>query len=255
MSQPTPSEPLGIAGSGAIACGIATVAGRATLWARSDESAERARAKLPAEVEITTDLNGLSDCGIVVESVAEELEVKRPLLGELNDLLGDQALIATSTSSLSIEELAEASGRPERFAALHVFNPVHKMELVELAFPERAAGETHERMRALCESIGKTAVEVPPEPGFVVNRLLFPYLFSAVELMEAQDLEPDAVDTCMKLGAAHPLGPLALLDLVGLDVSAAIGDAIGAQVPARVREMVAEGKLGRKSGAGFYVYG
>ncbi len=110
-------------------------------------------------------------------------------------------------------------------------------------------------MRALCESIGKTAVEVPREPGFVVNRLLFPYLFSAVELMEAQDLEPDAVDTCMKLGAAHPLGPLALLDLVGLDISAAIGDAIGAEVPARVREMVAEGKLGRKSGAGFYVYG
>src|SRR5829696_8751000 len=230
MSQPMPSEPLGIAGSGAIGCGLAEVAGEAVVWARSADSAERARARLPGEVRVTTELTDLAG------------------------LLGEEALLATSTSSLSVEALAEASGRPERFAALHVFNPVDKMELVQLAFPERALPDTHERMRALCESLGKTPVEVPPEPGFVVNRLLFPYLFSAVELMEAQRLEPDAVDTCMKLGAAHPLGPLALLDLVGLDVSAAIGDAIGADVPARVREMVSDGKLGRKTGTGFYSY-
>ena len=249
-----PSEPLGIAGSGAIGCGLAEVAGEAVVWARSVDSAERARARLPGEVRVTTELSDLAACAIVVESVAEELDVKRPLLTELGGQLGEDALLATSTSSLSVEALAEASGRPERFAALHVFNPVDKMELVELAFPERALPDTHERMRALCESLGKTPVEVPPEPGFVVNRLLFPYLFSAVELMEAQRLEPYAVDTCMKLGAAHPLGPLALLDLVGLDVSAAIGDAIGADVPARVREMVSDGKLGRKTGTGFYSY-
>lgn len=254
MSQPTPSERLGIAGSGAIACGLANVAGQATLWARSDDSAQRARAKVPHGVEVTTELGDLVGCGIVVEAVVEELEVKKPLLAELGGLLGPETLLTTSTSSLAVSELAEASGRPERFAALHVFNPVDKMDLVELAYPEEATRETHLRTRALCESIGKTAVEVPPEPGFVVNRLLFPFLFSAVELMAAHDLDVEVVDTCMKLGAAHRMGPLALLDLVGLDVAAAIGDAIGAEVPARLRELVAEGHLGRKSGEGFYSY-
>lgn len=254
MSQPTPSEPLGIAGSGAIACGIARVAGQATLWARSEESAERTRAKVGDGITVTTDLNDLASCGIVVEAVAEEMGAKRTLLTELGRVLGPEVLMATVTSSLPVSELAEASGHPQRFAALHVFNPVHRMELVELAFPDAAVPDTHERMRALCESIGKTAVEVPCVPGFVVNRLLFPYLFSAVSLMEEQGLDPKAVDTCMHLGAHHPLGPLALLDLVGLDVSVAIADAIGIEVPARVREMAADGKLGRKSGAGFYEY-
>ena len=255
MSQPTPYEPLGIVGSGAIACGLAKVAGSATLWARSEDSAERASAKLPAEVEVTTELSDLAGCGIVVETVAEELGVKQPILSEVHEHLRPEALLATTTSSLDVQALAEASGRADRFAALHVFNPVQRMELIELAFPEQASDDTRRRMHALCESLGKTAVEVPCVPGFVVNRLLFPYLFSAVELMEAQGLEPNAVDTCMHLGAHHPIGPLGLLDLVGLDISVAIAEAIGIEVPARVRDMVAEGKLGRKSGAGFYVYG
>jgi 3-hydroxyacyl-CoA dehydrogenase len=254
MSQPTPYEPLGILGSGAIACGLAKVAGSATLWARSEDSAQRASAKLPSEVEVTTDLKDLAGCGIVVETVAEELGVKQPLLSEVGSHLRPDTLLATTTSSLDVQALAEASGRPDRFGALHVFNPVQRMELIELAFPDQASPDTRRRMHALCESMGKTAVEVPCVPGFVVNRLLFPFLFSAVELMEAQGLEPKAVDTCMHLGAHHPIGPLGLLDLVGLDISVAIGDAIGAEVPARVREMVAEGKLGRKSGAGFYRY-
>jgi 3-hydroxybutyryl-CoA dehydrogenase len=255
MSQPTPFEPLGIVGSGAIACGLAKAAGSATLWARSEDSAERASAKVPAEVDVTTALEDLCGCGIVVETVAEELGVKQPLLAEVNGHLRPDALLATTTSSLDVQALAEASGRPDRFAAFHVFNPVQRMELIELAFPEQASPDTRRRMHALCESIGKTAVEVPCVPGFVVNRLLFPYLFAAVELMEEQGLEPNAVDTCMHLGAHHPIGPLGLLDLVGLDIAVAIGDAIDARVPARVREMVAEGKLGRKSGAGFYPYG
>ena len=112
-----------------------------------------------------------------------------------------------------------------------MFNPVPKMELVELAFPPAASEQTRERARALCEALGKTAVEVPDTAGFVVNRLLFPYLFEAVRLMERTGLEPEAIDTCMRLGAGHPLGPLALLDLVGLDVAAAIGRSIGAEVP------------------------
>jgi 3-hydroxyacyl-CoA dehydrogenase len=153
-----------------------------------------------------------------------------------------------------VSSLAHASGRPERFAALHVFNPVEKMELVELCFPPEASEGTRDFFRDLCRRFEKTAVEVPDSAGFVVNRLLFPYLFDAVRLLERGGLDAEAVDTCMKLGAGHPLGPLALLDFVGLDVSAAIGESIGADVPERVRELVAAGKLGRKSGEGFFVY-
>ena len=203
---------------------------------------------------VVTDLGELSGCSVVVEAVIEDSSVKNDLSRELDGLLGDDAVLATTTSSLSVQELAQASGRPDRFAGLHVFNPVPKMDLVELAFPEEASEDTRRRMRALCEALGKTLVEVPDMPGFVVNRLLFPYLFNAVRLLDDNGLDPKAIDTCMKLGAAHPMGPLALLDFVGLDVAAAIGEAIGEPVPARVRELVAEGRLGKKAGAGFYEY-
>jgi 3-hydroxyacyl-CoA dehydrogenase len=127
------------------------------------------------------------------------------------------------------------------------------MELVELAFPPEVSDDTRSRLRAFCEHLDKTAIEVPDVPGFVVNRLLFPYLFSAVAMVE-QGASPEAVDACMKLGAGHPMGPLALLDFVGLDVAIAIGESIGAEVPPRVRELADAGCLGKKSGAGFYDY-
>ena len=205
-------------------------------------------------LEVTTDRARLAGCTFVVEAIAEDLAAKAGVLAELGDELGDDAVLATTTSSLSIAELATASARPDRFAGLHVFNPVERMELVELAFPEAAAPATRERARALCERLGKTPIEVPDVPGFVVNRLLFPYLFDAVRLVEETGLEPRAVDDCMRLGTGQPMGPLALLDLVGLDVACAIGEAIGADVPARVRELVAAGALGRKAGRGFYQY-
>ncbi|HEX2086932.1 MAG TPA: 3-hydroxyacyl-CoA dehydrogenase family protein [Solirubrobacteraceae bacterium] len=249
------AERLGIVGGGAIACGIARVAaehGDVVLWARSEESAERAAEKAPDDVTVTTDLAELEGSEVVVEAIAEDLEAKRELYGRLPPL--DGALVCTTTSSLSVNELASASGRAERFFGLHVFNPVHKMELVELAFPDAATEDTRQRARALCARLGKTAVEVPDVPGFVVNRLLFPYLFSAVRLLEETGLEPEAIDTCMRLGAGHPMGPLALLDLVGLDVSVAIGESIGTEVPARVRRLAEEGALGRKAGRGFYAY-
>jgi 3-hydroxyacyl-CoA dehydrogenase len=169
-------------------------------------------------------------------------------------VLPESTLVASTTSSLSVAALAAASGRPDRFAALHVFNPVERMPLVELCFPAEATAATRELFRDLCERLEKTVVEVPDSSGFVVNRLLFPYLFDAVRLIEAGGLDAEAVDTCMKLGAGHPMGPLRLLDFVGLDVSAAIGEQLGAEIPARVRELIAEGKLGRKSGEGFYRY-
>ena len=128
------------------------------------------------------------------------------------------------------------------------------MKLVELVFPQDAAEQTRERAKALCDALGKTSVEVPDIPGFVVNRLLFPYLFSAVDLMSQTGVAPEDVDTCMTLGAGMPMGPVALLDFVGLDVAEAIGDAIGANVPPKLRELVREGELGRKTRRGFYAY-
>jgi 3-hydroxybutyryl-CoA dehydrogenase len=246
---------LGIAGSGAIACGLARAAGAShevVLWARSEGSKHRACAKVEDAATVVTELSELAGCPVVVEAVSEDAETKRELYGLLAGVLDGDAVLATTTSSLSVAELAEASGRPDRFGALHVFNPVDKMKLVELSFPDGATEETRRRLRELCVRLDKTAVEVPDAAGFVVNKLLFPYLFDAVRLLERNGLSPEAIDTCMKLGAGHPIGPLALLDFVGLDVAAAIGESIGTEIPDRVRELIDEGRLGRKAGAGFY---
>ena len=249
---------LGIAGSGAIACGLARAAAgthEVVLWARSNGSRDRACACVEDGAEVVTDLPELAGCAVIVEAIAEELDAKRGLLERLGELLPEETVLATTTSSLSVAELAAASGRADRFGALHVFNPVERMELVELSFPVEASAQTRLTLHGLCDALGKTAVEVPDSAGFVVNKLLFPYLFDAVRLLELGGIEPESIDTCMKLGAGHPMGPLALLDFVGLDVAVAIGESIGADVPARVHELVAEGRLGRKAGAGFYDYG
>lgn len=267
------NEKLGIAGSGTIACGLAAVASQSTeviLWARSPESANRAQISVEkscgrmaeqgadaGRVRFATDIDALKEASYVVEAIVEDHGSKSALLADLNELTHHEAgnaILATTTSSLSIEELALASGQPERFVGLHVFNPVPRMELIELVFPAEASEETRERTHALCQSLGKTAVEVPDTPGFVVNRLLFPYLFSAVELLVETDLDPAAIDKCMTLGAGMPMGPIALLDFVGLDVAKAIGQEIGAAVPERVEELVAKGFLGRKTRRGFYQY-
>jgi 3-hydroxybutyryl-CoA dehydrogenase len=248
---------LGIVGSGAIASGLARAAAEhheVVAWARSEKSAERARTQTMTDALVVTELDDLGGCNIVVEAVTEDPAIKADIHRRLGELLPPETLIATTTSSLSVADLARASGRPDRFAALHVFNPVEKMKLVELSFPEEATAETKLELHRLCERLQKTAVEVPDAAGFVVNKLLFPYLFDAVRLLERNGIEPEAIDTCMKLGAGHPMGPLALLDFVGLDVASAIGESIGAEVPDRVRELIAEGKLGRKSGEGFYRY-
>jgi 3-hydroxybutyryl-CoA dehydrogenase len=263
-------ERLGIAGSGAIACGLAATAaqhGDVLLWARSATSAERARGTVAKwcgklserpiadRVTIVDDLAALRDATFLVEAVAEDHDAKAGVLAQLGRHGGDDAILATTTSSLSVSKLAAETGRADRFVGLHVFNPVPKMDLIELAYAPQADGEVRARALALCAALGKTAVEVPDIAGFVVNRLLFPYLFSAVELMQQTDLSPRAIDQCMQLGAGHPMGPLALLDYVGLDVSKAIGEAIGSPIPARVEQLVAEGHLGKKTGRGFHDYG
>jgi 3-hydroxybutyryl-CoA dehydrogenase len=261
----TVSERIGIAGGGAIASGLACVAaehGQVVLWARRADAATARVEKLiekrggvgAGNVAISDDLDSLHDATFIVEAIAEEHDAKSALLRTLGGSATNGTILATTTSALSVTALAEASGRPHAFVGLHVFNPVAKMELIELVFPPAADAHTRERTRALCASLGKTAVEVPDTPGFVVNRLLFPYLFDAVALLEQTGLEPRAIDDCMRMGAGHPMGPLALLDYVGLDVSAAIGRLIGVEVPARVQAMIAAGELGKKAGKGFYAY-
>jgi 3-hydroxyacyl-CoA dehydrogenase len=189
----------------------------------------------------------------------EELDAKAELIKTL-DQACPNADLATTTSSLGIGDISGKAGVP-RLYGLHVFNPVPRMALVEVCIPSGPATDAREKALAWCAALGKTAVEVPDQAGFVVNRLLFPYLFDAVRLMERTGMEAGEVDTCMKLGAGHPMGPLALLDFVGLDVSEAIGDALYGdssepthKPPGLLVEMVGEGKFGRKSGEGFYTY-
>jgi 3-hydroxybutyryl-CoA dehydrogenase len=267
-------EAPGIAGSGAIATGLAAVSTTTAdtiLLARSEASAWRAEEKAvaacakiegadPSRLRVTTDPADLGECDVVVESVIEELGPKGEVLSAVAAACPN-ADLATTTSSLGIGEIAEASGTKERLFGLHVFNPVPRMKLVEVCFPDGIGDGTREKALAWCAALGKTAVEVPDQAGFVVNRLLFPYLFDAVRMIERTGLEAGEVDTCMKLGAGHPMGPLALLDFVGLDVAEAIGDALYAdsseaahRPPGLMVEMVGEGKLGRKSGEGFYAY-
>ena len=230
-------------------------------------SAERARttvcktcAKLtdevldPDRVRIVTELEALGEATFLVEAVVEHHGSKAAVLDELASHAAPDTVFATTTSSLSIAELAKATGHPDRFVGFHVFNPVTRMQLVELAFPEEANSHTRQRARALCDALGKTAVEVPDVPGFVVNRLLFPYLFNAVELLAETGMAPEDIDTCMSLGTGAPMGPLALLDLIGLDVSESIGQTMGINVPAKLSELVQAGALGRKGKHGFYRY-
>ncbi len=272
MSTQQGYESPGIAGSGAIATGLAAVStttSETILLARSEASAWRAEeeavaacAKIegaePSRLRVTTDPADLAGCDVIVEAVVEELDAKGELLMRIDAACPD-ADLATTTSSLGIGQIAVAAGTP-RLYGLHVFNPVPRMQLVEVCIPDGAAA-SRERALAWCAALGKTAVEVPDQAAFVVNRLLFPYLFDAVRMVERTGLEAGEVDTCMKLGAGHPMGPLALLDFVGLDVAEAIGDALYAdsneaahRPPGLLVEMIGEEKLGRKTGAGFYTY-
>jgi 3-hydroxybutyryl-CoA dehydrogenase len=272
MSSNQGYESPGIAGSGAIATGLAAVStttAETILLARSDASAWRAEEKVvaacakiegaePSRLRVTTDPADLAECDVVVEAIVEEVKAKGELLARIVAACPN-ADLATTTSSLSVAEIAAAAGTDKLFG-LHVFNPVPRMQLVEVCIPDGAAG-SREQALAWCAALGKTAVEVPDQAGFVVNRLLFPYLFDAVRMLERTGMDASEVDACMKLGAGHPMGPLALLDFIGLDVAEAIGDALYAdsseaahKPPGLMIEMIGAEKLGRKSGAGFYSY-
>jgi 3-hydroxybutyryl-CoA dehydrogenase len=279
-------ERIGIVGSGIMGSGVAEVAAKAgidvVLRSRKQETADamvaglgKSLAKQVAKgrldeaeasavegrVTATSDLDALADCDLVLESVVEDLGVKKELFTELDRIVTAGAILASNTSTLPVIELAVATERPDRVCGVHFFNPAPAMSLVELVRTLVTSDETVAEARAFAEACGKEPVEVADRAGFIVNALLFPYLNNAVRMLENGTANRDDIDAAMKGGCNFPMGPLALLDLVGLDTSLAILDALYDEfrdpnyspVP-RLRRMVAAGHLGRKSGRGFYDY-
>lgn len=212
-----------------------------------------------ARVFPTLNRADLADCDIVIEAIAEDVTLKRALFAELDALCAPHTLFVSNTSSIPIHQLAQATTRPDRVAGFHFFNPVPLMQLIELVSTPFTSAETRGTLHAVGQQLGKTVVDVKDESGFIVNRLLIPYLFDAVRLFDAGVADRDAIDTAMKLGCGYPMGPLMLLDVIGLDTAVAIGDVLAREfndphlaAPESLKAMVAAGKLGRKSGGGFY---
>jgi 3-hydroxybutyryl-CoA dehydrogenase len=212
-------------------------------------------------ITATRHLGELASCDLVIESVVEDLPTKRQLFAELERIVKPSAILATNTSTLPVVELAMATQRPDQVCGIHFFNPATQMRLVEVVRPITASDDTIKAAMAFATTCGKEAIEVVDRAGFVVNALLFPYLNNAVRMFEHGTASVEDIDTAMCHGCNFPLGPFALLDLVGLDTSVAILDALYAEsrdpnvAPApTLRRKVAAGQLGRKSGAGFYVY-
>jgi 3-hydroxybutyryl-CoA dehydrogenase len=277
---------LGIVGSGIMGSGIAEVAAKAgvevVLRSRQQSSAdamlaalekslakqvergkleEAAAKEIAARVSATDDLKALADCDLVLESVVEDLDVKKALFQELDGIVKAGGILATNTSTLPVVELAMVTGRPDLVCGIHFFNPAPAMSLVEVIAPMTASAETVDAAKAFATACGKDVVEVKDRAGFIVNALLFPYLNNAVRMLEAGTASRDDIDTAMKGGCNFPMGPLALLDLVGLDTSLSILDALYAEfrdpnyaAMPLLRRMVTAGQLGRKCGLGFYDY-
>jgi len=242
----------------------ATIAGLERSLARQVDKGKLSasdRDAIASRVRATSDLGELAGADLVIESVVEELDVKKHLFRELDRLLEPGAILATNTSTLPVVDLAMETNRPELVCGIHFFNPAPIMALVEIVRPLTASDETIQAAKAFAEACGKEPVEVKDQAGFIVNHLLFPYLNNAVRLLEQGVASRDDIDTAMRGGCNFPMGPFSVLDLVGLDTSLAILDALYeefrdphyAAVPL-LRRMVTAGRLGRKSGLGFYDY-
>jgi len=288
MPDNTPANftKVGICGSGTMGAGLAEVVARAGInvivRSRSTEAAEAMLAtvtsnlakqvakgkmtedemsKVLAHVRITTSLADLADCDLVIESIIEDLAAKQQLFTELDTIVNKSAILATNTSTLAVFDLARMTQRSDRVCGIHFFNPAVVMPLVEIIKPITTSDETIARVVAFVKACGKDGVHVLDRAGFIVNALLFPYLNNAVRMLEEGTASIEDIDTAMKGGCNFPMGPFALLDLVGLDTSVSILDALYAEfnddnyeTRPSLRRLVAEGKLGRKTRQGFYTY-
>lgn len=202
-----------------------------------------------------------ADCDLIIEAITEDMNLKCSFWKTMNSVCKPETIFATNTSSLSVTEMATASQRPDRFLGLHFFNPVPVMKLVEVIRALQTSDAVYETAFNFVDSIGKKGVKAADTPGFIVNRLLVPYLNDAARVFEQGLASAEDIDNAMKLGAGHPMGPLALIDLIGLDVAMWVGDILFAEYresrfapPPILRKMVRAGYLGKKSGKGFYEY-
>lgn len=219
------------------------------------------KAAILGRITGTTNFDDLADCDLVIEAVTENLETKQEVFRILDGIASPEAILASNTSSISITELASATDRPEQVLGLHFFNPVPVMRLIEMVIGLQTSEKTVESARQFGESLGKQVIEVRDTPGFIVNYLLIPYLLDAVRLVESGVATKEDIDAGMVLGCSHPLGPLKLLDFIGLDTTLYIAEVLydafrtdRYAAPPLLRQMVAAGMNGRKSGRGFYGY-
>ena len=222
---------------------------------------EEAKAAILGNLTFTTDMKALADMDLIVEAILEKMEVKKSVFGELDTICKPETIFASNTSSLSITEIATSTKRQDKFIGMHFFNPATVMKLVEVIRGANTSDETTKIISDLSVEIGKEPVEVNEAPGFVVNKILVPMINEAADLLYTGVASAEGIDTAMKLGANHPMGPLALGDLIGLDVVVAIMDVLFAEThdpkyrcSLLLRKMVRAGKLGRKTGIGFFDY-
>ncbi|MEM6673430.1 MAG: 3-hydroxyacyl-CoA dehydrogenase NAD-binding domain-containing protein [Planctomycetota bacterium] len=217
-------------------------------------------AEVRGRITGTTDRKDVADCDLVVEAIVENLDVKKELFQELGTICKPETVFASNTSSFPIGEMAEASGRPSRFVGLHFFNPVQLMKLVEVVRTDETDEDVFAAARSFGEACGKVPVACKDTPGFVVNRLLVPYMVQAIEMLDRGDASKQDIDAAMQFGCGYPMGPLTLTDYVGLDTTLFIlkgwteryPNEPAFKIPASLERLVAEGKLGRKTGEGYY---